>query len=272
MFEDSELDVPFYFGRERERGLVEANLMASQADRPVRRDRRREELPAPRGRRAPSARPGRGTSLEDRGDPELAVVIFDSLARRSGGALRRACIDEITRALGGVEAACRRRPAARRDASRWQQLLGGDLYVLLDQVEEYFLHHQDEDGPGTFAAELAAVVASADLPGQLPARDPRGRAREARRVQAADPERPRQLPAPRAPRPAAGRAAILGPVDRYNGSSAPDESGVELEPELVDAVLDQVATGQGRRRAREGARCAGEDARATGSRRRTSSS
>ena len=45
----------------------------------------------------------------------------------------------------------------------WQQVLAGDLYVILDQVEEYFLYHEGESGPGSFAAEFPAVVAAADL-------------------------------------------------------------------------------------------------------------
>src|SRR5207247_1633183 len=45
----------------------------------------------------------------------------------------------------------------------WQELLGGDLYVILDQAEEYFLYHGGENGGGTFASEFPAVVNDADL-------------------------------------------------------------------------------------------------------------
>ena len=45
----------------------------------------------------------------------------------------------------------------------WQQILDGDLYVILDQAEEYFIYHGGEEGAGTFAAEFPAVVDSPDL-------------------------------------------------------------------------------------------------------------
>src|SRR5207237_5622570 len=41
----------------------------------------------------------------------------------------------------------------------------------------------------------------------------------------------------------AGRAAIVGPVARYNELVGADDR-VELEPELADAVLEQVVTGK----------------------------
>src|SRR5439155_18907931 len=41
---------------------------------------------------------------------------------------------------------------------------------------------------------------------------------------------------------AAGREAILGPIGRYNHLAG--DGVVEIEPELVEAVLDQVAAGK----------------------------
>ena len=47
------------------------------------------------------------------------------------------------------------------DALRiWQELLDGDLYVILDQLEEYFLYHGGEEARGRFAVEFPAVVDS----------------------------------------------------------------------------------------------------------------
>ena len=51
----------------------------------------------------------------------------------------------------------------------WQEILDGDLYVILDQAEEYFLYHGGEDGVGTFAVDFPEVVNSARPPGELPA-------------------------------------------------------------------------------------------------------
>ncbi|HEX4527095.1 MAG TPA: ATP-binding protein, partial [Gaiellaceae bacterium] len=242
MFEDSELDVPFFFGRERERGLVEANLMASRltvlyGETGVGKSSLLRAGVAHHLRAAASA------SLREHGDPELAVVVFDAWRDDPVDALRRACTEEVTRALGG-KVAPRDDGEPLAEALRvWQQLLGGDLYIVLDQLEEYFLYHQDEDGPGTFAAEFPAVVTSPDLRVNflLAVRED-----AVAKLDAFKPRIPNvlgnYLRLEHLDRDA-GRAAIIGPIDRYNELVGPDER-VQLEPELVDAVLEQVVTGK----------------------------
>ena len=42
--------------------------------------------------------------------------------------------------------------------------LDGTLYVVLDQMEEYFLYHGHGTGEGSFTRELAGALAAADLP------------------------------------------------------------------------------------------------------------
>src|SRR5438445_13457537 len=100
MFEDSELDVPFFFGRERERELVEANLMAS----------RLTVLYGETGvgksslLRAGVAHGLRSLARENRdapGEPGLAVVVSDAWRDAPVRALRTAAADAVTAALGG---------------------------------------------------------------------------------------------------------------------------------------------------------------------------
>src|SRR6185369_15607105 len=51
----------------------------------------------------------------------------------------------------------------------WKTLQGfadrlhGDLLIILDQFEEYFLYHEREDGEGTFATEFPRAVNRNDL-------------------------------------------------------------------------------------------------------------
>ena len=153
----------------------------------------------------------------------------------------------------------------------WQQILDGDLYVILDQAEEYFLYHGGEDGAGTFAVDFPAVVDSPDLRVNflLAIREDalakldvfKGRIPNVLgnylRLDHLDPR--------------AARAAIVEPIAEYNRLVG-DAGAVEIEPALVDAVLDQVARGQGRASAKPGAEPSRAATAPSASRRRTSSS
>jgi len=99
-FEDSEQDVRFFFGRERERALIEANLMAS----------RLTVLYGETGvgkssvLRAGVAHHLRGVAeanLFARNEPGMAVVVFDAWRDDPLHALRTAVADAVTQALGG---------------------------------------------------------------------------------------------------------------------------------------------------------------------------
>ncbi len=161
-FEDSELDVRFFFGREQERELIEANLMAS----------RLTVLYGETGvgkssvLRAGVAHHLRGVAernLTTRGEPGMAVVVFDAWRDDPLHALRTAVMDAVTQALG----ASLRPPdddVPLVEALRmWGSVLDGDIYVVLDQAEEYFLYHPAEDDPKSFAVQFPAVVNAPDL-------------------------------------------------------------------------------------------------------------
>lgn len=45
----------------------------------------------------------------------------------------------------------------------WTNCHGLELLIILDQFEEYFLYHANEDGPGTFVYEFPQVLAAADM-------------------------------------------------------------------------------------------------------------
>src|SRR5207248_2468233 len=125
----------------------------------------------------------------------------------------------------------------------WQDLLGGDLYVILDQAEEYFLYHGGENGRGSFATEFPAVVNDSDLRVNfvLAVRDD-----SLARLDAFRKRIPNvfgnYLRLEHLDREAA-RAAIVEPVREYNRLVGEDDA-VSIEPALVDAVLDQVVTGK----------------------------
>src|SRR5438067_1006307 len=216
-FQDTELDALLFYGREREREVVVANLVAS----------RLTVLYGPSGvgktslLRAAVAHSIRRTH-------DAAVVVFSSWA---GDPLRglAAAIDEAV----GIEAVGTLTERLRAGS----EAVGGEVYVILDQFEEYFLY-QERDA---FAGELAAAISE---PG-LRANFLLGLREDAlAKLDAFKGRIPNlfanYLRLDHLDRGGA-RAAILGPIERYNELTGHE---VRVEPELVEAVLDQVAAGR----------------------------
>ncbi|MCA1656746.1 MAG: hypothetical protein LC713_03390, partial [Actinobacteria bacterium] len=117
---------------------------------------------------------------------------------------------------------------------------GGDLYLILDQFEEYFLYHEQDR---SFVAALAELSGRPGLRVNVLI----GIREDA--LALLDTFKPvipnllsNRLRLHRLSRDA-GETAILGPVGLYN-ELAGVEDPVEVEPELVAAVLDEVATGR----------------------------
>jgi hypothetical protein len=211
-FEDTDLDALFFCGREREREVAVANLLAS----------RLTVLYGASGVGKTSLlRAAVAHSL--RTDHRATVVLFSSWAGDPRLGLAEA-IDEAA----GIEA-----EGALADRLR----AAGEVFVILDQFEEYFLYH---DG-GPFAAELAEAIGE---PG-LRANFLLGLREDAlAKLDAFKGQIPNlfanYLRLDHLSREGA-RAAILGPVERHNELTG---ESVRVEPELVDAVLNEVAAGR----------------------------
>jgi len=222
-FDDSELDALFFFGRERDREVVVANLMAS----------RLTVLFGPSGVGKTSLlRAGVAHAL--RPLPDAAVVVFsawpvDPLHELRAAIAGTAGIDDADQPLPDLLAAA-------------AEVLGGDVYVILDQFEEYFLYHEP-DAVEPLADELADAIRRPGLranfllgiredalakldafKGRIP-----GLFANYLRLDRLDRD--------------AGEAAIVGPVNAYNTLIEP-ERRVELEPALVAGLLDEVTAGR----------------------------
>jgi WD40 repeat protein len=241
-FEDSEGDVLFFFGRDRERELIEANLMASRLT-VLYGETGVGKSSVLRAGAAHHLRAAATANLIERGEPGFAVVVFDSWRGDPLQVMRSSVADAVTGALGGSLQPPIEPSSLAETVRMWQQLLGGELYVILDQFEEYFLYHSADDGTGTFAADLAEAVNSPDLRVNflLAIRED-----SLARLDVFKRRIPRVLDNYLRLEhldPTAARAAIVGPISRYNGLVGEAES-VSIEPELVDAVLEQVVAGK----------------------------
>jgi len=216
-FQDTELDAQLFCGRDREREVIVANLLAS----------RLTVLYGASGVGKTSLLRAAVTPALRR-IPESGVVFYSSWA----GDPRRGLGEAIDSAVG-IESS----GSLTERLAAASQAVGRDVYVILDQFEEYFLYHERDE----FSDELAAAIREPGLRANflLGLREDalakldafKGRIPNLfanyLRLDHLDKE--------------GGRAAILGPIERYNELTG---ETVEVEPELVDAVLDQVAAGE----------------------------
>ena len=221
-FQDSEQDERLFFGREREREIIVANLLAS----------RLTVLYGDTGVGKSSVlRAGVARDLRVLPEP-IAVVVFADWRDDPARALETLVAGET-----GAEAQGRLADTLELGAA----LTGGEVVVLLDGLEEEFLYHGDEAGPGSFLDEFSEAATRVGLRASFLLAVREDALAKLDRFKSRVPNvfgnylRLEHLDR------AAGRDAILGPIGRHNESAA---APVAIEPELVEAVLDQVATGK----------------------------
>ena len=199
-FDDSDLDALLFFGREREIEVIAANLQAA----------RLTVLYGPSGvGKSSILRAGVAPRL--RREVNAAVEIVD---RWAGGGLA-AVEDAIARRAGDV-----------------------DLYLILDQFEEYFVYHSADTGMSEL---LAGVVGDAGSRVNVLVgirEDAVAQLDEFRR--ALPTLLSNRLGLERLDR-AAAREAIVRPVARYAELTS---QSVEVEPALVEQVLHDVTAGR----------------------------
>jgi WD40 repeat protein len=218
-FGDSALDAMLFFGREGEREAIVANVLAS----------RLTVLHGPSGvGKSSLLRAGVAQRLRALADG-AAVVVHDSWAD-----------DPVAGVIESISGAC---PGLGPTAGLADTVAAalertGEIYLLLDQFEEYFLYH-GADGPlrealpellrrpGLRVSVLIALrsdalaeldtfaVALPELFANLLRLDPLDRR--------------------------AARAAIVGPLERYGELT---DATYHAEPELIEAALDEIATGR----------------------------
>ena len=155
----AEEDAAFFFGRDAEREIITANLISS----------RFTLLYGPSGVGKSSVlragvehhlRERARQNLARRGVPGFAVVVFGAWRDDPIAGLTARIADSV------VQVGVSPKPigATFTDSLRvFADAVDGDLLIILDQFEEYFLYHGPEDGDGTFAVEFPRAVREASL-------------------------------------------------------------------------------------------------------------
>jgi WD40 repeat protein len=254
-----ESDAPFFFGREAEREIITANLMAS----------RLTLLYGPSGVGKSSVlragvvyhlRKLSQQNLIERGTPEFIVVVFSTwrddpiagLAAQIQEAVEQALSTKPpfptplikSKILSEAEGERKDLPISLvQNLQTWSEQIDGDLLIILDQFEEYFLYHLQEDGIGTFASEFPRAVNRPDLRVNFLISVREDALAKLDRFKGRIPNLfDNYLRIDHLDR-AEARAAIERPIVEYNRLQTEGQT-VSIEPGLVEAVLDQIKTGQ----------------------------
>ena len=227
-YDDSELDALLFFGREREVEVIVANLMAA----------RLTVMYGVSGVGKTSLLRA-GVAHRLRRAHDALVVVFASWTGNPVGDL----LDEIAAAAPEGAEPVKRTGSLADILAAWTRRLDSDLYIVLDQFEEYFLYHEGESGPATLAEELPEALGRKGLRANflLGIREDALASLDAFKARVPG-MFANSLRLDRLDRIAA-RAAIEGPLERYN-QLAPEHEQVSIEPALVDAILEHVAVGR----------------------------
>ena len=243
----TEADGAMFFGRTQERAIISANLLS----------KRLTLLYGPSGAGKSSVlragvvnhiRELARHNVEHNGVPEFAIVVFNEWRDDPIPGIALAIAEAVNAALGRstetkapkVENAVQLLESFRTGAIE----IGGSLILILDQFEEYLLYHGTGVTERTFAHALTTALADDSLPvnflisiredayakldcfeGHIPSLF-----ENYLRLEQLDRN--------------AARAAIEKPLERINSRAESDSEKVGIEPQLTEAVLDQVTTGR----------------------------
>ncbi len=238
----SEQDAARFFGRDAEIRVVSSNLMAARltllyGDSGVGKSSLLHAGVVPHLKRVAEA------GLRRQGRPRFQVVTVERWQDDP--------LAEIDRRLAQTAAAKGIGPPPGREPGRfvehlaaWTDRLGGPLLFVFDQFEEYLRYHEGDADETSFAAEFPRAVSDPELKANFLVAI---REDEYARLDRFKPRMPglyRNYLRLRYLGLAAARDAILRPLDdpelRRAGATLPHR----VEPELVDAILNDVRAGQ----------------------------
>ena len=184
------------------------------------------------------------SNLAATGTPQLVVVPF---AAWSSDEPVAALQEAVREAVEMTAPALAHRPPTGRLADvcvEWGNRIGGPLLVVLDQFEEYFLYHRGDGGPGSLHEELSVALRRRSTPANFVLSIREDALAQLDRFEGRVPGLLANLLRIDHLDRAAAREAIERPLEHWNRVVARPGEEAEIEPALVEAVLDQVETGK----------------------------
>ncbi len=250
-----EQDAEWFFGREREVELIVANLRAARLTLlyggsgvgkssvllagVMQRLRRIQDVDR-EDARALGAR--RAVALAER--PGLAVVMFRDWREAPLPRLAAAIHAAVVEATGNEDLVAWDGEEPFGDRLREQARQVRTVLVVLDQFEEYFMYHPNEDGAGTLAGELPELLDDVDLRVNFLLGLREDALSRLDRFKGRIPDLFGNYLRLRYLERDAAREAIEKPVEHYNETVRAGRPPVKVEPALVEAVLDGVRAGR----------------------------
>jgi WD40 repeat protein len=227
----------FFFGRERDTGLIADNLIAYQLTL----------LYGPSGVGKSSILGAgvapllRDPAVEDLSSHRPPLVVILSSWRDDPLSRLDAAVRGAARQIGiELESKSPSEPL-RESVARWSRTIGSDLYFIFDQFEEYFLYHADRDD--RFAVELGEALGDARLAAHFLIAIREDALASLDRFQGRIPSLFDNYYRLEHLRVDEARRAIIGPLEEYNRRGGEAEP-VQIELSLIDDVLAQVRAGQ----------------------------
>lgn len=220
------IDSPYFFGREREMRLVIANLFASPLT---------ILYGASGAGKSSVLRAGVADQLHQRND--ILLVVFNAWEGDPVIKLKLAIKLEASSVASEIEPPPSSLPLVEYLVT-WGKRLDRRLMIILDQFEEYFLYHPQDD---TFSSEFSKGVTQRDIPISFLISTREDSVAKLDRFKGRIPNlfdnylRIEHLNLD------AAREAIVKPIGQYN-RAYPTEPAVSIDPALVDEVLAQVKT------------------------------
>lgn len=156
-------DGPFFFGRTRDRKIIESNLISRRftifyGESGVGKSSVLQAGVA-RDLQLISRR-----NLETFGTPEILPVVFRDWHDAPETELPAAIVAAVQEILGDATPQELAAPSTLIGTlEAWTRTKLGDLLLILDQFEEYFLYHGRNTGPDSFFSEFSAAVTRQDL-------------------------------------------------------------------------------------------------------------
>lgn len=231
-----EADAPFFFGREKETRMIIANLFGA----------RLTLLYGASGVGKSSVlRAGVTHQLSERDD--LLVLFFNAWQSNPVTDLKQAVADcaDLAGHEGWRRVLSRLPPDRPVSLSEFLTICASELnrrlMIILDQFEEYFLYHPQDD---EFAAEFPGAVTQTDAPVSFLISIREDSLAKLDRFEGRIPSLFDNYLRIEHLNRASARDAIVKPLEQYNTRRASHELPMTIEMTLVEEVLKQVETGQ----------------------------